>query len=139
MQQTQTITKEQAQSFIEFIKKAWAAIKKAVKRAVQFIMRAVRKASIAELESRRAELPEGGINCRCSMTPFIKGLSERHHISNIRRIPKDEEIGKLKAYDKHITKLEGIQRRTRKPRVKKKLQKRINKMTLKILSATSLY
>jgi hypothetical protein len=137
--QTQTITKEQAQSFIDFVKKAWAAIKKAVQRAVQFIMRAVRKASIKELEDRAELSGPGGINCRCSLTPYMKGMAERHHISNIRRIPKDEEIDKLKGCDKHITRLEGIQRRTRKPRIKKKLQKRINKLTLRILMATSLY
>lgn len=132
--QTQTITKEQAMSLIRIIKKAWARIKRAIVNTIQFVMRAIRRAMIAAFENR-ARLPNiENINYNPCITPF-----EKNYIQRIRQAPTVKEVIKLRVYDKNILKLECIQGRTRKLRVKKKLQKRINALQFKILMVITIY
>ena len=134
--QTQAMTKEQARSIIELARKVWAAIKKAAQNIARFFMKVIRKASIEALQER-TELPQHG----CSSTSSLIGeaLRKAYNVPKVAHIPKVQEVQKLRNYDSDITRLEGILKRTRKRRVKNKLQKRINKLQSKSLRIAARY
>jgi hypothetical protein len=73
------------------------------------------------------------------MTPFGEALRQAYNIQRVGTVPKTQELGRLKGHDAHIQRLESIQRRTRKHRIKKKLQKQISKLQSKSLKAAGRY
>jgi hypothetical protein len=103
---------------MELIRKAWSSFKETLKRMMQVFSRAFREASITGVE-RRSEY-----------------AVLAYPISKVWSVPISDEFQQLredvfrilKRYNKLILRLEGIRRRTRKARIKKKLGKRIDKL-----------
>ena len=129
-----TLTKEQTNSIVNLFKRLIKAIKRAIQCFIEHVRKSILKASIYELEAMSEGRSEGQ-----SLATLGEGLRKACVIQRAHYPPKPTEINRLKEYSKEIERLRAIQSRTRKPRVKKKLNRRIKALYNKSMKTAARY